>query len=184
MQSRAISVSKDHKWIVCGTVEGASVWDAEMREKAIDVEGRKGMWAVHVSPDSTRFATGTPSAEASVWNIATGERLVGPLKQHHWVIGIRFCPSAERVATACRGNSIHVFDSHTGDELVTIKIDITYKVATPLAWSNDGQRIFATSYDNKIRTFGLLESGGHSQDGDDLLKVSVRSFPRRTEFSR
>ena len=36
----AISVSKDQKWIVHGTTEGASIWDAEVHEKVVEVEGR------------------------------------------------------------------------------------------------------------------------------------------------
>ena len=35
MEVFAISVSRDHKQIVCGTMMGASVWDGEMHEKLI-----------------------------------------------------------------------------------------------------------------------------------------------------
>lgn len=70
----AISVSRDHKWIVCGTCEpeGASVWDAEVHAKAITVEGGNqvtSVASVDVSPDSTRFATGTERAGVSIWSI-------------------------------------------------------------------------------------------------------------------
>ena len=43
-------------------VEGSqvdSVWDAKTQEKAIEVEGPTYVGAVDISPDSTRFATGT-----------------------------------------------------------------------------------------------------------------------------
>ena len=63
MNLRAISVSRDGKWMVCGTRdEGASVWDAELHEKVIDVEGTKTVYAVDVSPDSTRLAMATNSS--------------------------------------------------------------------------------------------------------------------------
>ena len=75
MQLRAISISRDDKWIICGTEEGgANVWDAEMREKVIDVEGTTAVYATDVSPDSTTFATGTENDEASIWNMFTEER--------------------------------------------------------------------------------------------------------------
>ncbi|KAG8215468.1 hypothetical protein J3R82DRAFT_9090, partial [Butyriboletus roseoflavus] len=52
-----ISVSRDGKWIACGTKEGANVWDGEIREKVIDVEGGDIVYAVDVSvADLTRFA--------------------------------------------------------------------------------------------------------------------------------
>ena len=53
----AISVSGDGKWIVCGTVKGASVWDADIQEKSVEVEGTVYVGAVDISPESARFAT-------------------------------------------------------------------------------------------------------------------------------
>ena len=38
MDVNAISMSRDGKWIVYGTVKGASVWDAKTLEKAIEVD--------------------------------------------------------------------------------------------------------------------------------------------------
>ena len=154
----AISVSRDHKWIVCGTVgAGVVVWDGEMQDKVrvIDVEGENMVDAVDVSPDSTRFATGTRTVGASVWSVTNGERLVGPLKHENDVNGVRFSPPGDRIATACY-SGIRIFDSHTGDQLLAIEITMhNYGAITPLAWSSDGQQIFATSEDKKIRSFNV-----------------------------
>ena len=153
---RAICVSKDQKWVVCGAFEGASVWDAQIQEKVIDVEGINGVRAVDISPESTRFATGTERGEVSIWGISSGERLVGPLQldKHTYVAGIKFSPNGEHIAAACYGCSIRIFDSHNGDELIDINIEIPRVTpATPLAWSGDGQRIFAASNDKKVRSF-------------------------------
>ena len=94
----AVSVSRDQKWIVCGTESGTSVWDGDMRDsEVIHVEGTNWVYAVDVSPDSTRFATRSEDLEsedigntASVWSISNGERLVGPLKHDGEVTQIRF----------------------------------------------------------------------------------------------
>ena len=150
----AISVSRDQKWIVCGTAEGAMVWDGEMHEKVIVVEDTRTVYAVDVSPDSTKFATGSGNT-ASIWSITSGKRLVGPLKHNEKISGIPFSPTGERFATACYTASIYVFDSQTGDKLVTINTTILRKVpATPLAWSSDAQQIFVAS-DHKIRSFKI-----------------------------
>ena len=153
IRSFAIAVSRDHRWIVAGMGKGgASVWDAELREKVIDVEDTNTVWAVDVSPDSTRFATGTEE-DASIWSISSGERLVGPLKHGGFVRGIRFSPSGEHIASMEK-KSIRIFDSRTGDELTTITTAApSLVVNTPLAWSNDGRQIFAISNDTKIRAF-------------------------------
>lgn len=155
MNLNAIAVSRDGRWIVCGTELGASVWDAELQEKIVDVEGSDSVYTVDVSSDSTRFATGT-RGRVNIWSITTGKRLVGPLRHDNTVTGIKFSPNGEHVATACRRGPIHVFDSHSGDRLTTIKAVIpSSPPITPLAWSNDGERIFATSDDKKIKCFDV-----------------------------
>ena len=150
----AISVSRDHKWIVCGAARGASVWDGEINEKVIDMEGENIVVdSVDVSPDSTRFATGTGNGQASIWSITTGRRVVGPLElDDDWVSGVRFSPSGEHIATACK-TSIRIFDSQTGDKLITIDTHTPqFGAATPIAWSSDGRQIFVASRD-KFRAF-------------------------------
>ena len=66
-----------------GTWNGASVWNAKIQEKAIEMEGIDYVGAVDISPGSTRFTTAagvySDDKAASIWDIVTGERLVGPL---------------------------------------------------------------------------------------------------------
>ena len=155
----AISVSRDGKWIVCGTNKGASVCDAKTHEKVIEVESANDVGAVDISPESTRFATGAGRDDhiASIWNIVTGERLVGPLQHDAYIDGIKFSPNGEHIATA-NDNSIRVFDSRNGDQLITINARIPYSTwaaTTPLAWSNNGKQIFAASSDRKIKSFDV-----------------------------
>ena len=154
-----IAASSDHKWVVCGTDKGASVWDAELHEKAIHVENTNQVSAVDVSPDSTRFAAGTAGSgrdyEASIWSITSGERLVGPLAHDNTVSGIRFS-NGERMVTSSFGGSVRIFDSRNGDQLIDINIITRSEwISTPLAWSNDNQQIFTTSDDYKVRSFAV-----------------------------
>ena len=161
MTLRAISVSRDGKWVVCGTTEGASVWDANLHEKVINVEATISMYAVDVSPDSTRFATGTEGGNnrnASVWSITTGKRLIGPLQHTNDVTGIKFSPNGEQMATFCPGGSVRIFDIHNGDQLLDIKANRPSSWpfgVTPLAWSEDGQQFFAITESNKIDCFAF-----------------------------
>ena len=182
MELMSISGSMDHKWVVCGTNgAGASVWDREMREKAINVEDENIVDGVDVSPDSTRFATGNRDGEASIWSIPSGERLVGPLKHDAGVRGIRFSPNGEHIATASNGKRIRIFDSRNGDELITIAGIVTPRLAatTPIAWSRDGRQIFATSEDVKIKAFDastgtqLAESQILHDGGDDVPSIAL-----------
>ena len=150
-----ISVSKDQKWVVCGTAEGASVWDAELREKV--AEGRKWVYAVDVAPDCIKFATGTDAGEVNLCSITTGERLLGPLEHDGGVRGVRFSPDGGRLATACIGRcGICIFDAHNGDHLISIETSIPASSYLPIAWSTHGQHLFAVSEDYKIKSFDSL----------------------------
>ena len=169
MNMNAISVSRDGKWVVCGTMAGASVWDAELREKVAVAEAANEVGAVDVSPDSSRFATGT-DGEGNVWGITTGERLVGPLKCDARVNGVRFSPNGKQIAISDYA-AVRIFDSRTGDRLIDIAT-FPRKIfpITPLAWPSDGQRIFVQSEDSKIKSFAastgsrLAESPGLNDD--------------------
>ena len=154
MDMYAISVSKDQKWIVCGTTKGASVWDIELRKKVIEVEGRECVYSVDVAPDCTRFATGTIE-EVTIWSIMTGEKLLGPLEHGNYVFGVKFSPDGGRLATACDDSTIRIFDARNGngDQLISIKNPIPAASYFPIVWSAHGQQLFAVSTDYKIKSF-------------------------------
>ena len=71
----------------------SSVWDGELHNKVIAVEGTSMVQAVDVCPDSTRFATGTRDKQVRIWSVPSGERLIGPLEHDNDAIdGIRTSP--------------------------------------------------------------------------------------------
>ena len=181
MNLNAISVSRDGKWIVCGFVEGANVWDAELQRKIVEVEDRNYVEAVDVSPKSTRFTT-TTRRKANIWSITTGERLVGPLEHDSEVKGIKFSPDGGHIATACL-NSIHIFDSDNGDQLVTIKNPLGWTAITPIVWPSDG-RLFAISEGGKIKSFDtstgsqLAEWQIHGHNSADLISIALSANNR------
>ena len=170
LNMNAISVSRDGKWIACGTTRrGASVWDAELQRKVVEVEDSNWVEAVDISPDSTRFATGTgvDGRKASIWSITTGERLVGPLEHDSAVKGIRFSPDGRHIATASL-DSIHIFDSYNGDQLITIDNPMPdWSAITPIVWPFDGQ-LFATSKGGKIKSFDM-------STGSQLAELQIHS---------
>ncbi|KAG9310089.1 hypothetical protein JVU11DRAFT_9698 [Chiua virens] len=175
MDMNAISISKDGQRIICGAEEGASVWDVELQEKICEVEDGRQVRAVDVSPDSTRFATGTN--EMSVWDISTGERLLGPA-EFKSVNGIRFSPDGERIAISEWGGPITIVDSQSGEQLVTIQTETVNAVpATPLAWTNDGQQLLAVCMNSKAKSFdastGSLLAESQAIESHYLRSIAV-----------
>ena len=169
MDLNAISMSRDHKWVVCGTSRtGASVWDTELREKVIEVEGAENVYAVDVASDCTRFATGTGNRKVTIWSITTGERLVGPLEHGGYVRGVKFSPDGGRLATACSLDStIRIFNAHNGNQLISIKNPVPGQNSfIPIAWLMDGERFLTTATDSKIKLF-------NSSTGSQLVEWKI-----------
>ena len=153
MNMFAICVSKDQKWVACGTTMGASVWDAELREKVAEVEDGKDVFSVDVAPDCTKFATGTSGTQVTIWSITTGEKLLGLLEHGDGIRGVKFSPDGGRLATACDDSTIRIFDAHSGNQLISIKNPQPDYSYLPVVWSTHGQRLFVVSKDYKIKFF-------------------------------
>ena len=180
----ATSVSRDGKWIVCGTTQGASVWDAELQKKVVEVEHRNNVGAVDISPESTRFATATGYGQkASIWSITTGEISIGPLEHDSAVRGIKFSPDGKHIATACP-DSIYIFDCFNGDRLLTVRNLLPGNFQMfPLVWPSDS-RLFVISAGGKIKSFDtstgsqLAEWHIHSHDSDAVMSIAQSSNSR------
>ena len=118
------------------------------------MEKGESVFSVDVAPDYTKFATGTRGKQVTIWSITTGEKLLGPLEHSGYVMGVKFSPDGERLATASlRDSFIRIFDAQNGDQLISFENRIPDDSFLPIVWSTHGQRLFAVSEDYKIRLF-------------------------------
>ncbi|KAG9310105.1 hypothetical protein JVU11DRAFT_9717 [Chiua virens] len=160
---------------MCGTRQGVSVWDFELQEKTCHVEDEYYMGTTDVSPESTRIATGTREGPASVWDISTGEQLHkfdDTVKSN----SVRFSPNGEKIAISECGGPIRIFDSRTGKKLITIEIKTpNFYAITPLAWTEDGQQIFAACNDKRVKLFDALTGTqlAESQRFDEVISIAL-----------
>ena len=149
-----IALSRDGKWVVSGTIgEGVTVWNAERHEKVpIGFKTDPGLvFAIDVSPDGTRIASGSGDLTACVWSLSTGEQLLGPLQHDNVVVGIKFSPDGRLLATVTEDhcNAIRIYDSQTGCLLFDFPITISDAASNhSLAWAGDSKQLFALSRDN------------------------------------
>ena len=153
------ALSPDNRWLVCGlrypdSSDGkarAAVWDAQTQEKVLDVKAHTDtVFSVDVSPDSTKFATGSADKLAFIWCMKTGRLLVGPLEHEGVVVTVRFSPNGDRIATATAENpdtkSVRIYESENGQQLLDIPFRVKPRVSSPIAWSADSCHLFAASY--------------------------------------
>ncbi|KAG9309665.1 hypothetical protein JVU11DRAFT_10334 [Chiua virens] len=184
----ATVVSADGKWIVTsGSGRSVVVWSALTHQQVLEVADHDThtsfVCAVDVSSDSRLFASGSHDKTARIFDITSGARLITPLLHNTSVIGVRFSPDTNRIATAtqnypCGG----VYDTYSGDKLFEISVGVGpgWAGTTPLAWSADGQQLFAASQ-GKIScldtsTFSRSEWPIHDSNGQQVSIVTNSKF--------
>ena len=139
----AMTLSCDGNWIVSSGLRVVNVLNRRARNIVLTVsEHTDWVDTVHVSPDSTKFATGSNDKRAFIWDISTGERLVGPLEHEDRVGVVRFSPNGELIATGTAGGTLRIYAAHNGDLLRTIPVSIASYPNNLITWSS-AQSIFA-----------------------------------------
>ena len=121
----AMDHSGDGKWIVSSGERVVNVWSTRSRQITVTVKGHSD-WVdtVHVSPNSTKFATGSNDKKAFIWNILTGDRLVGPLEHGDRVGAVRFSPDGDLIVTGTASKGLRIYNAHNGKLLRTIPVSV------------------------------------------------------------
>ena len=145
----AMALSGDGNWIVSSGWQVASVLNRRSQTGFTVGEHTDWVDTVHVSPDSTKFATGANDKKAFIWDISTGKQLVGPLEHDDRVRTVRFSPSGDRVATSSK--NLRVYDAHNGALLTSIPVSSVapYASSDLIAWTG-AQNIFAFTSQNTL----------------------------------
>jgi len=156
---RDIAVSQDGRWIVTGMVGGdVTVWNGRNHLKVTEFDAHNHyVNAVDISPDATKFATGSSDKTACVWSLSTGERLLGPMKHDFEVVAAKFSPNGRLIATATEDrDSVRVYDSRNGSLLVEFPVKVNWGFNQSLAWASDSMQLFALSHDGYIHRVDVL----------------------------
>ncbi|KAG9313282.1 hypothetical protein JVU11DRAFT_5586 [Chiua virens] len=175
----AVAVSNDGLWIVTGEFGRVVVWDAKTHDQVHELKAHNAkkqcVSAIDVSNDSTRVVSGSDDKTVRIFSITSGEQLVGPIQHDNFVVGVKFSPGGERVAAAAvqveRHGGVRVFDARTGVNLLHIFIPIERNLSTPLAWSNDGRKLFVAS-PGKISCVEHLQESSTSTHVDWVIHNS------------
>ena len=175
-----LAVSKDGRWIAAGTGWGAVfVWNAQTYEKVISHrEDYHDVIGVDFSPDSTRLVSASQNRTASVWDIATCQR-VHTLDHGDLVRAAKYSPQGDRIATATR-RSVQVWDSNDGRLLVDIPVNVTPWFNTGLLWFNN--YLFVVS-DSEIKQITASTGSTVSEwSVPDSNRFSCITLPQHGEF--
>ncbi|KIK18428.1 hypothetical protein PISMIDRAFT_44188, partial [Pisolithus microcarpus 441] len=160
---RSLAVSNDGRWIVSGDHgKKAIVWDADTHEKAHESTGYDGsVTGIDISSDCTKVVAGSygTAGTARIFGITSGAELLPPFS-HCRVRGVKFSPDGSRFATVSNDSGFRVYSTHDGNVLFDSGRQGSSNASvlvTPLAWSSDGQQLFAASK-GKITCFDVSDS--------------------------
>ncbi|KAH7910788.1 quinon protein alcohol dehydrogenase-like superfamily [Hygrophoropsis aurantiaca] len=127
-----------------------------------------GLRCLAFSPDATRLAVGSWDGKVWLFNVATGETVVGPFNAHARtmmaVTSVVFTHDGQQFVTASWDKSVRVWNSANGHKIGEPMLghkDYIHQIAL----SGDGRRVASASGDGTVR---IWDVGTRRQLGDPL----------------
>lgn len=145
--------------VSCGWDKLVKVWNLTNCKLKTNHYGHKGFLnCVTVSPDGSLCASGGKDGNAMLWDLNEGKHLYTLLGGGDMVNALVFSPNRYWLCAAT-GPTIKIWDLESKSLVDEISVD---RLSSPcpvdcmsLAWSSDGQTLFAGYTDNLIRVYDV-----------------------------
>ncbi len=108
------------------------------------------VYRVAWSPDGTRLAAAGEDFATRVWDVATRQLVLGPLRHSHGVTVAAWEPGGKRLATGGFDETVKLWDAATGRELQVFRGHIA--TVTGLAWGPAG-RLASAANDGTVKAW-------------------------------
>ncbi len=114
------------------------------------------VFAVALSPDGTKLASGGADRAIRVFEVATGKELLSIEDHADWVMDVAWSPDGTKLASASRDKTAKVFDLKTGDSLVTFNAHA--QPVFGVGFSPDGNQVISSGADRQIRVWNVSDA--------------------------
>jgi WD40 repeat protein len=140
--------------------------------------GPGGVWAVAVSSDGARVASGGADGTVRVWDRRSGQVTLTLRAPGDAITAVAFSPDGRRLAAGSAAGAVRVWDAAQGVQVVTWQAHS--EGVTGLAWGPDGRRLATTGKGEEAH--GELKLWSPA-DGMLLARVSASSILAAVAFS-
>ncbi|KAF8836569.1 WD40 repeat-like protein [Paxillus ammoniavirescens] len=159
-----IATSPDDQLVASGDYEGRiiiremNLEDEDGRTKHAIETGPRSVYSICFSPDGTKLASGHRDNMIRVFDVETGELVLGPMEGHtNWVNSVVWSLDGTRLFTASDDHFIRFWDSETGQPIGEPLTGHTGYIIS-IALSPDGTKLASASGDKTVR-FWDTDSG-------------------------
>ena len=83
--------------------------------------GRRYLRGTVINRDGSRILTWSADGTARLWDAATGEEVVAPLRHEGGVLGAVFNRDESRILTWCEDDAARLWNAANGEELLALR---------------------------------------------------------------
>jgi len=140
---------------ISGLVGEITVWNVATSKVVLRLDAHRDMlYAVSISPDKKRLATGGYDRQIRLWDLETG-KLEKTLDGHNGAIfDLDFSPDGSLLVSASADETAKIWHVETGERLDTLGQPTAEVYAC--SFSPDGTRVAAAGGDNRIRVWSVV----------------------------
>ena len=154
-------IDGDRRLISIDRAGHVRIWDARLlplgERESLSVD--QGVFDIELSPDGRLIATGSVGGPASLWDAATGERLLLLPGEAGGIYRVDISPDGRAVAGVGRDNRLHVWDTVTGEEILSVPAHGDgvsgglFQGTLDVAYSPDGSRLATAGADGLAKVW-------------------------------
>ncbi|HWE04555.1 MAG TPA: c-type cytochrome domain-containing protein [Tepidisphaeraceae bacterium] len=146
------------------------------------IEGhRDAVYALAVSADGKKLATGSYDQTIAVWDIESRKREHQLIGHNGAVFGVAFRPDGKVLASVSADRTMKLWDVATGNRLDTRPE--SQKDLDTVVWSPDGARVAAAGVDNRIRVWKVSASAVEGSNSIETAKFAHEGTILRIAWS-
>ena len=167
-----------------GTDRVCCIWDTTSLlagEPPTKLQGHNGMvCAAAFSPSSIegiqRIVTASYDGSSRIWNALTGDLLITSHGHNGQVYTVAFSPDGKRVASGSNDSTVKVYDSYTGDALLTLDGHGQGRVVNTVEFSPDGQHIMSAASDGTVQLWKVSDGTKQKTYNEHRASVTMAVF--------